>query len=259
MRTLSTTNYSTHFCSDARSERGVKLNVEKFKLRQGEVRIIGHVATSDGLGIDPTMVKAIIDMPNLTDVPGVQRLFGLAQYLAKFLPHLSDTTRDLTRNDAEWIWEISQQNAPHTLKKAVASTPVLRYYNLADEVTIQCDASQSGFGTALMQNRQTVAYASRVLTPPETRYAQIERELLAIVFACDRFEAYMNLQAQVLWCITFLYFFSSIPDLYALLDFIYNGVPLLLVDRQMALVRNSDIQCTGSSIVCMVILDCLDN
>ena len=60
----------------------------------------------------------------------------------------------------------------------------------------------------------------------------------------------MNLQAQVLWCITFLYFFSSIPDLYALLDFIYNGVPLLLVDRQMALVRNSDIQCTGSSIVC---------
>ena len=131
MRTLSTTNYSTHFCSDARSERGVKLNVEKFKLRQGEVRIIGHVATSDGLGIDPTMVKAIIDMPNLTDVPGVQRLFGLAQYLAKFLPHLSDTTRDLTRNDAEWIWEISQQNAPHTLKKAVASTPVLRYYNLA--------------------------------------------------------------------------------------------------------------------------------
>ena len=38
-----------------------------------------------------------------------------------------------------------------------------------------------------------------------------------------------------------------------------NGVPLLLVDRQMALVRNSDIHCTGSSIVYMRILDCLDN
>ena len=61
-----------------------------------------------------------------------------------------------------------------TLKKAVASTPVLRYYNLADEVTIQCDASQSILGAALMQNGQPVAYAPRALTPPETRYAQIE-------------------------------------------------------------------------------------
>ena len=175
-------------------ERGVKLNVDKFKLRQEEVRFIGHVATSDGLGIDPTKVKAIVDMPNPTDVPGVQRLLGLAQYLAKFLPHLSDITkplRDLTRNDTEWVWETSQQNALDTLKKAVASTPVLRYYNLADEVTIQCDASQSGLGAALMQNGQPVAYASRALTPPETRYAQIEKELLAIVFACDRFEAYI--------------------------------------------------------------------
>ena len=175
-------------------ERGVKLNVDKFKLRQEEVRFIGHVATSDGLSIDPTKVKAIVDMPNPTDVAGVQRLLGLAQYLAKFLPHLSDITkplRELTRNDTDWMWESSQQNAVNTLKKAVASTPVLRYYNLADEVTIQCDASQSGLGAALMQNGQPVAYASRALTPPETRYAQIEKELLAIVFACDRFEAYI--------------------------------------------------------------------
>ena len=183
-----------HSCLQQCEERGVKLNVDKFKLRQEEVRFIGHVATSDGLSIDPTKVKAIVDMPNPTDVAGVQRLLGLAQYLAKFLPHLSDITkplRELTRNDTDWMWESSQQNAVDTLKKAVASTPVLRYYNLADEVTIQCDASQSGLGAALMQNGQPVAYASRALTPPETRYAQIEKELLAIVFACDRFEAYI--------------------------------------------------------------------
>ena len=121
-------------------------------------------------------------MPNSSDVPGVQRLLGLAQYLAKFFPHPSDITkplRDLTRNDTKWVWESLQQNALDTLKKAVASTP----YNFADEMTIQCDASQSGLGVALMQNGQPVAYASRALTPPETRYAQIEKELLATVFA----------------------------------------------------------------------------
>ena len=58
-------------------------------------------------------------------------------------------------------------------------------------MTIQCDASQSGLGAALMQNGQPVAYSSRALTPAETRYAQIEKELLAIVWACDRFEAYI--------------------------------------------------------------------
>ena len=139
-------------------------------------------------------MKAIVDMPNPTDVPGVQRLLGLVQYLVKFPPHLSDITkllRDLTRNNAEWMWESSQQNAIDTLKKAVASTPVLRYYNLADEVTIQCDAPQSAVGAALMQNGHPVDYASRALTPPETRYAKIEKEILAIVYADDRSEAYI--------------------------------------------------------------------
>ena len=58
---------------------------------------------------------------------------------------------------------------------------------------MQCDASQSGLGAALIQNGHPVAYASRPLTPAETRYryAQIERELLAIVFACNRFAGYV--------------------------------------------------------------------
>jgi len=73
----------------------------------------------------------------------------------------------------------------------VTRTPVLRYYNLEEEVTLQCDASQSGLGATLMQNGQPVTYASRALTPAETRYAQIEKELLSIVFACDCFDAYV--------------------------------------------------------------------
>jgi len=71
-------------------------------------------------------------------------------------------------------------------------TPVLRYYNLKEEVTLQCDASQSGLGAALLQGGQPIAYASRALTlAEESRYAQIEKELLSIVFGCDHFEAYI--------------------------------------------------------------------
>ena len=84
-----------------------------------------------------------------------------------------------------------------SLKAAVTNTPVLRYYNLEEEVTLQCDASQSGLGAALMQNGQPVAYASRALTSAETRYAQREKELLAVLFACQRFDVYVYVRANV--------------------------------------------------------------
>ena len=118
----------------------------------------------------------------------------MSQYLSKFLPHLSQITkplRALTQKDTEWLWESTQQLAFEELKRAVSSTPLLRYYNVKEPVTLQCDASQSGLGAALLQGGQPVAYASRALTAAESRYAQIEKELLAIVFACEHFEAYI--------------------------------------------------------------------
>ena len=181
-------------------ERNVRLNPEKIKLRQSEVLFIGHVAFVKGLQVDPAKVRAMTEMPVPTDKAAVQRLLGLAQYLAKFLPHLSDITkplRDLTQRDVDWVWGSIHQAAFEKLKEAVTKTPVLRYYNLKEEVTLQCDASQSGLGATLMQQGQPVAYASRALTPAETRYAQIEKELLAIVFACDRFDAYVYGRHQV--------------------------------------------------------------
>ena len=172
-------------------DRGLKLNIEKLTLKQTEVSFIGHVATGDGLRVDPDKVKAFRDMPAPTDKAGVQRLLGMVQYLSKFLPNLSDTAGELTQQDVEWCWEDAQITALSQLKEAVTCTPVLRYYNLSDEVTLQCDASKSGLGAALLQNGQPVAYASRALTPAETRYAQIEKELLAIVYACEKFDTYI--------------------------------------------------------------------
>ena len=159
-----------------------------------EVPFIGHVATGEGLRADPSKVRAIREMPPPENLAGVQRILGMSQYLSKFLPRLSDITkplRDLTRQDAEWIWDEPQQSAFERLKQAVSATPVLRYYNLKEDVTIQCDVSQLGLGAALRQGGQPVAYASRALTDSEVNYAQIEKEFLAIVFACEKFDAYI--------------------------------------------------------------------
>ena len=175
-------------------QRNIHLNPDKIKFRMNEVPFIGHVATKDGLSVDPCKVQAILEMPIPVNVSAIQRLLGLVQYLSKFLPHLSDITkplRDLTQKEVAWTWDQAQQQAFNELKKAVTSTPVLRYYTLQEEVTLQCDASQTGLGAAMLQNGQPVAYASRALTPVECQYAQIEKELLAIVFACEHFEVYI--------------------------------------------------------------------
>ena len=67
---------------------------------------------------------------------------------------------------------------------------MLRYFDPAQETVLQCDASDTGLGATLLQNGQSVAYASRSLTDNERNYAQIEKELLAIVFGAEKFNQY---------------------------------------------------------------------
>ena len=104
--------------------------------------------TMDYVWIQPKY-RLFKGMPTPKDVTSAQRLLGLAQYLSKFLPHLSDITkplRELTQKDIAWVWDHPQQEALEKLKQAAMSTPVLQYYNINEEVTLQCDASQSALG-----------------------------------------------------------------------------------------------------------------
>ncbi len=67
----------------------------------------------------------------------------------------------------------------------------MRYFDEAKQTVLQCDASQSGLGVCLLQEGHPVAYASRALTDAEKNYAQIEKELLSIVFCMEKFETYV--------------------------------------------------------------------
>jgi hypothetical protein len=172
----------------------IVLGKDKAKLRERSTSFIGHVITPEGLAAAPERIKALQDMPTPTDVTGVRRFIGFVQYLAKFMPSLAAELKPLTtllHQDAEWKWGKEQEVAVSHVKALASKAPVLRYYNLHDEVTIQCDASKDGLGAALLQNGQPVCYASRAMTSAETRYAQIEKECLAIVFACEKFDVYI--------------------------------------------------------------------
>ena len=70
--------------------------------------------------------------------------------------------------------------------------PVLSFFDVPKPVTISCDASPTGLGEALLQEERLVAYASRSLTDAESKYTQIEKELLAVQFSLERFHQYIH-------------------------------------------------------------------
>ena len=171
-------------------ERNLRLNADKLKMT---LPYIGHLLTREGLRVDPKKVKSIEEMPAPKDAKAVQRLLGSVNYLAKFVPHLSNTMQPLRRlldKDTEWCWLHTHQQAFDEMKKALSITPALSYYYVMKPVVIQCDVSDSGLGAALLQNGLPVAYSSHALVRAEANYAQIEKELLAIVFACEKFDQY---------------------------------------------------------------------
>ena len=160
-----------------------------------QVTYMGQLFTSDELKPDPMKVDAIANMPRPDDKKAVQRLLGCVNYLARFMPKLSEVSeplRKLTEKNVMFMWESQQEKAFQAIKNMITTAPVLKYYDVASETTIQCDASESGLGATLLQNGQPVAFASRSLSTAECNYAQIEKECLAIVFAGSRFNQHLH-------------------------------------------------------------------
>ena len=128
-------------------------------------------------------------MPPPEDKNGVERLSGFLNYVAKFIPDLSSNPqpiRELLKKECPFSW-----NQEHkTAFKRMTSAPVLAFNDVKKPVTVSCDVSNFGLGAVLQENKP-IAYASRALTDTEKRYAQIEKQLLAVVYALEKFNQYV--------------------------------------------------------------------
>ena len=177
-------------------ERNLKFKLQKIQFKLPKITFMGHVISDQGVEPDPSKVKAINDMPAPVDKQGVMRFCGMVNYLNTFCPHLSQTIRplfELTKKDHEFIWSETHQSAFLAAKQLIARAPCLAYFDHTRPVTLQVDASQGGLGAALLQpndsgDLQPVAYTSCKMRPNEEMWAQIEKECLAIVSACDKWD-----------------------------------------------------------------------
>ena len=114
--------------------------------------------------------------------------------MAPFAPNLSQhtaTLRELLKNDADFQWTPSHETAFQKIKRLICKEITLSYFDPRAETQVQVDASSHGLGAVLLQNGRPIAFASKSLSDCERHYANIEREMLAVVFGCERFHTYV--------------------------------------------------------------------
>ena len=105
---------------------------EKFQLRQAQIGFMGHLFSKERLHGDPAKIDAISTMLPPKDVHDLRRFLGLANYMAKFVPHLADlgeSMRQLTMADAAWHWSTDCEESFQKVKKAIAENATLKYFN----------------------------------------------------------------------------------------------------------------------------------
>ena len=112
-------------------------------------------------------------------------------YLTKFIPNFSQVAaslRVLLEKNTEWHWTQQQETSFESLKRI---SPVLKFFDPKKPTRVSVDTSSKGIGAVLLQDQYPLAYASKSLTTCQQNYAQIEKEMLAIVFGCVKFHDYI--------------------------------------------------------------------
>ena len=124
---------------------GLKLNRGKLRLNRTNIIFMGHELTVNGLRPSAQKIEAINNCQVPLDKAAIQRLLGLATFLARFCPNFSETTsvlRELLKKENEFFWDVRHQEASEKLKKMLTTAPVLQYFSPTKDNKIQCDASQ---------------------------------------------------------------------------------------------------------------------
>lgn len=176
----------------------VTLNEDKCKFGVPEIEFLGHILTPTGIRPANDKVKAIKLFRSPTTSEEVRSFLGLVNYVGKFIPNLATITaplRNLTHQNTLFAWDKEHQSAFDQLKACLTQESKLGYYNVNDRTQIIADASPVGLGAVLIQfnnyGPRIISYASRSLSSTEQKYAQTEKEALALVWGVERFHFYI--------------------------------------------------------------------
>lgn len=179
-------------------ENNLTISQHKSIFHREELEFHGFIVSNTGIRPTDSKIEAIKNFKNPGNVQDIRSFLGLINYLTKFIPRLatlSEPLKRLTRANMKWRWTKEEESCFIMLKETVIQSKPLMHFDPQLQTSIVVDASPVGLGAILCQNKQgilvPISYASRTLTEVERRYCQLEKEALAIVWACEKFHFYL--------------------------------------------------------------------
>jgi hypothetical protein len=174
------------------------LNWEKWHFMVREGIVLAHKISEKGIEVDKVKIEVIEQLPPPTNVKGIHSFLEHTGFYWRFIQNFSQIARPLTHvlaKDAPFIFTEECLQSFHTLKEALVSAPVIQPPDWHLPFEIMCDASDCAVGAVLGQSKDKKHYAisnaSKARTRPQLNYATMEKELLAVVFAIEKFRSYL--------------------------------------------------------------------
>ncbi|GJW44678.1 reverse transcriptase domain-containing protein [Tanacetum coccineum] len=182
------------------------LNWEKCHFMVKEGIVLGHKISKNGLEVDRAKVDVIAKLPPPTTVKGVRSFLGHAGFYRRFIQDFSKIARPMTHlleKDTPFVFSDECLASFKILKKRLTEAPILVSPDWDLPFELMCDASDYAVGAVLGQRKdkyfRPIHYASKTLSDAQTNYTVTEKELLAVVYAFEKFRSYLVLSKTIVY------------------------------------------------------------
>ncbi|GJS31733.1 reverse transcriptase domain-containing protein [Tanacetum coccineum] len=182
------------------------LNWEKCHFMVKESIVLGHKISKNGIEVDRAKVDIIAKLPPPTTVKGIRSFLGHADFYQRFIQDFSKIAQPMTHlleKESSFIFLKECMESFEFLKNKIIEAPILVAPDWDLPFKIMCDASEFAVGAVLGQRKknyfQPVHYASQTLSDAQTHYTTTEKELLAMVYAFEKFQSYLVLYKTIVY------------------------------------------------------------
>ncbi|GJU99345.1 reverse transcriptase domain-containing protein [Tanacetum coccineum] len=187
-------------------DTNLALNWEKSHFMVKEGIVLGHKISKKGIEVDKAKIDVISKLPHPTTVKGIRSFLGHAGFYRRFIKDFSKISRPMTHlleKNTPFIFSEECIQAFQTLKKKLTEAPILIAPNWDQPFELMCDASDYAIGAVLGQRIEKhfrpIHYVSKTMTEAETNYTTTEKEMLAVVYAFEKFRSYLIMNKSVVY------------------------------------------------------------
>ncbi|GKE64819.1 reverse transcriptase domain-containing protein, partial [Tanacetum coccineum] len=182
------------------------LNWEKSYFMVKEGIVLGHKISKKGIKVDKAKIDVIAKLPHPTTIKGVRSFLGHAGFYRRFIKDFSKISRPMTHlleKNTPFIFSDDCIQAFQTLKKKLTEAPILIALDWDLPFELMCDASDFAIGAVLGQRHEKhfrpIHYASKTMNQAESHYTTMKKEMLAVVYAFEKFRSYLILNKSVVY------------------------------------------------------------